>query len=177
MKSYEWKPYRTKENDEGLAQTEPSSSTTKPSKAIDQLIRKELVQVMGYEHPIVTLTVGTLKANAERATGPDSEVVKEVVREITEQAAFIKRRPRQSLDVIFSKYRRVPFQVWTSSYSMPFVRQSRNLMMTAMISKPWRLSTCTPSMVFPRYIKNNYQEFCYATFILAAHWVPQNEQS
>ncbi|KAG0218291.1 hypothetical protein BGX31_011653 [Mortierella sp. GBA43] len=78
MKSYEWKPYRTKENDEGLAQTEPSSSTTKPSKAIDQLIRKELVQVMGYEHPIVTLTVGTLKANAERATGPDSEVVKEV---------------------------------------------------------------------------------------------------
>jgi hypothetical protein len=64
-------------------------------KPIDGLTRKELVWAMDNEHPIVSLTIGTVKANAERAAGSNPDVANEVtriIREITQQAASTKRK-------------------------------------------------------------------------------------
>lgn len=103
MKQYAWKPHRPKDKDE--EQSKPSAkSASRPRKKkkteetegplVEELAKRELVNAMDKEHPIVTLTVGTLKANITRASGSQDEVAKETlstVKEVVQIAANVKR--------------------------------------------------------------------------------------
>ncbi|KAF8921780.1 hypothetical protein BGZ58_003858, partial [Dissophora ornata] len=105
MKQYKWKPWtKLPENpldpDAGaLKKKEPKKKEreTKPKQVSATTGKADLVQAMEWEHPTVTLDVGTVSANLGRALG-ESELVPEINRclqDVVRIASDIKRLGQQ----------------------------------------------------------------------------------
>ncbi|KAG0202931.1 hypothetical protein BGX31_003492 [Mortierella sp. GBA43] len=100
MKKYVWKPWQG-----NLDSPNPTSQQKKPSeksepkepkkpKDVDRMDKQELSYAMEWEHPIRTLSIGTLNANLKRAlsTSPDlRNTVKSCIQEVVRQASITKR--------------------------------------------------------------------------------------
>ncbi|CAO3572041.1 unnamed protein product [Mortierella alpina] len=102
MVRYKRKPY-TQTPESPLEKKTPTPAKKKEAKARKDITAKstkvELTRAMSWEHPTVTLDVGTVSANVGRVLG-DSDLIAEVLRclqEITRLATDLKRRGQQLL--------------------------------------------------------------------------------
>ncbi|KAF9958693.1 hypothetical protein BGZ70_009115 [Mortierella alpina] len=96
MKRYKWKPHKpgpepaTNQNSEHLkARRKRRKKTMKAPTSIRDMTKMQLVKAIDREHPLVALTVGTVEANAMRASGNDTAVGEEVVRTLQEVARIV----------------------------------------------------------------------------------------
>lgn len=92
MKRYKWKPHTQKldalpkqnpENKVKRARKRRKTAKKAPT-PIRDMNKRQLIRAMDREHPIVTLTVGTLKANVTRAAGQNTVIGEEVARTLQE---------------------------------------------------------------------------------------------
>ncbi|KAI8351750.1 hypothetical protein B0O80DRAFT_500105 [Mortierella sp. GBAus27b] len=100
MKKYVWKPWQGNlDSPNPTSQQKKSSEKSEPKepkkpKDVDRMDKQELSYAMEWEHPIRTLSIGTLNANLKRAlsTSPDlRNTVKSCIQEVVRQASITKR--------------------------------------------------------------------------------------
>ncbi|KAI7832491.1 hypothetical protein BC939DRAFT_105154 [Gamsiella multidivaricata] len=106
MTQYQWKPWKTTPMAPSAPvippqnTTQPEPATAKKVKSVDEMNKADFTRALDWEHPTVTLDVGTLSANVRRAEdlSPDeaSEVLR-CLREAIRLAADTKRTCQQLL--------------------------------------------------------------------------------
>ncbi|KAF9147192.1 hypothetical protein BGX20_006726, partial [Mortierella sp. AD010] len=84
MKQYTWKPWKkvpeipvapiSNETEEPVEPEDPEDKIEAPKKDLQIMEKVDLVHSMRYEHPVVTLNVGTVVVNVEEALSENGEV-------------------------------------------------------------------------------------------------------
>jgi len=127
MKQYKLKPWKAKNEPPDKAPTAPVTNEPKPPRRgprlppVDRMTKAQLVKALAWEHPMVTLNIGTLPANVRNALkanddsrdpielAEDSAVAKEAidcVRAIVKEANRIKRKCQGLFGVYFERINR-----------------------------------------------------------------------
>ncbi|KAF9960813.1 hypothetical protein BGZ72_005819 [Mortierella alpina] len=98
MKRYKWKPHVPKPDapssqnpeDNKAKRKRKKRKITKTPTPVEDMTKQQLVRAMDREHPLVTLTVGTVEANAMRACGNDAAIGEEVARTLQEVTRIVQ---------------------------------------------------------------------------------------
>ncbi|KAF9104945.1 hypothetical protein BGX27_009866 [Mortierella sp. AM989] len=110
MKQYTLKPYKNvPENPMVQPSNVPKSgkkaiaNQSKPPKPIGMMKRKELVSAMQWEHPMVTLDVGTVSTNVKGVLGSDPNLALEV-RKCIQDAVRLAADAKRSCQILLGRF-------------------------------------------------------------------------
>ncbi|KAG0317269.1 hypothetical protein BGZ99_006411 [Dissophora globulifera] len=108
MKQYKWKPWKTPPEsplerptaDVERKKAKKKPTTAKKEKAVEDMKKVDLVRSLQWEHPTVTLDVGTMSANISRALSDEPDLAPEVTRCLKEAVRLAAHTKRSCQELI-----------------------------------------------------------------------------
>ncbi|KAG0196672.1 hypothetical protein BGX33_001361, partial [Mortierella sp. NVP41] len=113
MKQYQWKPWTYyPDSPQDLPIAPPRATPIQPPKDVTAMGKMDLVKAMMFEHPLRTLDIGTINANAVRAL--DAEfgqaldftclpTIKAVLRDVTRISSQVKRTSQHAIGLYIER--------------------------------------------------------------------------